>query len=171
MNVEEILSELKADKDLHDRMRKRYKVLHTILYHVHFIANTAAIGFGSGVIGTLTSGVGAPLSVPFAVGNIALGSLGVIAGMLDKRMIKKIKKHSDVLSACRVTEREVNRCLISDVSMSDVLDVVDKYYKQKEELESKALLNGTNLDKLRQEYREIARVTENSVIVQKSQKI
>lgn len=163
MNAEEILSELKADKDLHDRMRKRYKVLHTILYHVHFIANTAAIGFGSGVIGTLTSGFGAPLSVPFAVGNIALGSLGVIAGMLDKRMVKKIKKHSDVLSACRVTEREVNRCLISDVSMSDVLDVVDKYYKQKEELESKALLNGNNLDKLRQEYKEMTRLTENKV--------
>jgi hypothetical protein len=153
--VNEILSELKQDKSLHDRMRKRYKVLHTVLYHVHFIANTAAIGFGSGVIGTLSSGVGAPLSVPFAVGNIALGSLGVIAGMLDKRMIKKIKKHSDVLSACRVAEHEVNRCLVSDVSVTAVLDVVEKYYKQKEELESKALLNGNNLDKLRQEYREL----------------
>jgi uncharacterized membrane protein (DUF485 family) len=166
MNVEdsnatayEILAELKQDKCLHDKMRKRYKVLHTILYHIHFIANTAAIGFGSGVIGTLSSGVGVPLSVPFAVGNIALGSVGVVAGMLDKRMIKKIKKHSDVLSACRVTEREVNRCMISDVSMTDILDVVEKYYKQKEELESKALLNGNNLDKLRQEFRELHAVT------------
>ncbi len=94
--ISKIRDLLENEVNERDKLRRKYKTVWNVLYNAAQISGLVAVGSGSGAVGTLATGIGAPVSLP--LGGIAISG-GVLSGLcvaLGKATMKKVEKHESV---------------------------------------------------------------------------
>ena len=106
--ISEIRDYLEKEIDQRDKLRRKYKTAWNVFYNTAQLSGLAAVGAGAGAVGTLSTGVGAVVSIP--LGGIAVFG-GLISGVcvaLGKSTMKKVEKHESVKRTAESSLNTVN---------------------------------------------------------------
>ena len=82
-------------------------------------------------------------------------------GTFDQKALKKMKKHSKLVQLCQSIDSQILKKYLSDQvitkeEFTEILNMMEKYYTEKEEIRSKNILVG-NLENLKKEFVEKGR--------------
>lgn len=123
------------------------KTLHKTMYTTQLCCNTASVVSGGFAVGTLASGIGNIAAVPLGLVGMVTGGVGIIFGAFDQKALKKMKKHSKLIQLCQSIDSQILKKYLSDQviskeKFSQILNYMEKYYTEKEEIRSKNILIG-----------------------------
>ena len=106
--ISEIRNFLESEVDQRDKLRRKYKTVWNVFYNAAQISGIVAVGSGGGAVGTLASGIGAPVSIP--LGGIAIvgGILSGVCVALGKATMRKVEKHESVKRTAESSLNTVN---------------------------------------------------------------
>ena len=156
-----ILEELKEEKKHYELTYKKYKRLHKTMYTTQLICNTTSVASGGCAVGTLASGIGVVAALPLGLVGMISGGIGIMFGTFDQKALKKMKKHSKLVQLCQSIDSQILKKYLSDQvitkeEFTEILNMMEKYYTEKEEIRSKNILVG-NLENLKKEFVEKGR--------------
>ena len=135
----EILEELKNDQQHHELMYKKHKKCNVTLNFVQFVTNMISIACHSTAVTTLATTVGLPIGIAFSSVGILSTGIGIFSNELNKRKVKQMKQHAQMLTLARNVDREIiRRCLDDDmITVEDyekMTQIMEEYYKSKSEI-------------------------------------
>ncbi len=156
-----ILEELKEEKKYYESTYKKYKTLQKTMYFSQLFCNTTSVTSGAFTAGTLASGFGVVAAVPLGVFGVISGGIGMVFGIFDQKALKKMKKHAKLVQLSQsvdgqILKKYLNDQLITKAEFTEILNMTEKYYTEKEEIRSKSLLVG-NIENLKKEFVEKGR--------------
>ena len=133
--ISEIRDFLDNEIQMRDKIRRKYKTVWNVCYNAAQVSGLVAIGTGSGAVGTLATGIGAPVSIP-------LGGIAIVGGVasaafvaLGKATMKKVEKHEGIKrtaeSSLNTVDNLVSRALedgqVSNEEFHHILREMDNY--------------------------------------------
>lgn len=144
MMVVEQLNRLKQDIQHRDRMCRKYSRIASVFQWLSSLSTSVGVAFGSGSVGSLASGVGAPIALPLAGVSLASSGLTLGCDCLVKKMDKKFKKHWTYLTlgrSCRFrvqgeAAKAVEDFKITDEEFQHVLRMINSYDREIADLQS-----------------------------------
>ena len=133
------------------------------------------MALGGCAVGTLASGIGAVASIPLGLVGMISGVIGIMLGTFDQKALKKIKKHSNIVQLYQSIDGEILRKYLNDQHItkeefSEILNMMEKYYKSKEELRSKSRLIG-NIENIKSEFMEQGKKLASQNMIKSQKKI
>ena len=166
-----ILEELRAEKKHYASTCKKYNKVHKALYGIQLLFSATSVTTGGWAIGSVASGIGVIAAVPLGVlgtavttGGCAICSVasgigviatvpqgvigmisrgvGIVLGIFDQIVFKKMKKHSKLVQLCQTTDSEMVRKYVYDQQVTkdeitEILKMIDTYYVVKDDLREK----------------------------------
>ena len=139
----EVLKELKKEKNHYESVYKIYKKLHKTMYIGQLLINSTSVASGAGTAGTLITGAGIFASIPLGLVSMITGGFGIVLGIFDQKALKKMKKHSKIVQLVHSVDSNIIRKYLSDQKINkdefnEILKLIEKYYSTKEEIRSKS---------------------------------
>ena len=152
----EIIKELKKEEKHYQSVYKKYKKLHKTLYTIQLLCNSTSVASGACTAGTLITGAGVIASIPLGLVSMTTGIFGIFLGIIDQKIMKKIKKHSQIVQLCQSVDSDILKKYLIDQHItkeefSQIINMMEKYYTSKEELRSKSRLIG-NIENLKVKF-------------------
>ena len=153
-----ILEELKAEKEHYASTYKKYKKIHKTLYGIQLLCNATSVTTGGCAVGTVASGIGMIAAVPLGAIGMISGGIGIVFGIFDQKILKKMKKHSKLVLLCQTTNNEILRESLNDHQVTkeeftEILKMMETFYVVKDDIREKKQFVG-NLEKFKKEYTE-----------------
>ena len=141
--IEMILTAVYEDYVHHKKYRDKYKRIHCVLYKLQLLFNTTSLACGSSTALTLMSGVFPGAIVLSSVAGASAG-LGIFMQMMDKTVVKKIKKHHQLIALARnldlnLFEKYLYDRQIHADELSQVMKMFYKYYESKDDITLKSV--------------------------------
>lgn len=145
--VNVILSELEIDEQHHKKLSRKYKKLHSIFYNAQLLANLSSIGLCSSALGSLCLGIGVVTSIPLSTIGVILAGLGMVFSLGDKRVLKKLKKHSQLASLAKSANLELFQKYLCDEKVDEkefveIIKTMEGYYNRKDKMNENSVLVG-----------------------------
>ena len=82
--ISEIREFLENEVHTRDKLRERYKTAWNVFYIIGQISGIASLSTGAGAVGTLATGIGAPISIPLGGVSIGAGLISAAVTFLNK---------------------------------------------------------------------------------------
>ena len=115
--ISEIRTFLDNEVQIRNKLRRKYKSVWNMFYGSTQISGLIAIGAGSSAVGTLASGIGAPISLPLSGIALFCGLLSNTSAAAAKATMKKVEKHEGIK---RMAESSLNT--INDLVSKALMD-------------------------------------------------
>ena len=82
--ISEIREFLENEVHTRDKLRDRYKAAWNVFYLIGQVSGITPLSTGAGAVGTLATGIGAPVSIPLGGVSIGAGLISSAATFLNK---------------------------------------------------------------------------------------
>lgn len=153
--IDNLSNELKERKNI----ISRYKNVHCVLKKLQIICNSVSVGLGSSAALSFTSGIGAPAGVGLAATTSITAALGILCQIFDERVMRKLHKHIQLQTLARNFDLNLFDKYMKDSNLTtqnwkEILTLLQKFYTDKDMLESKSLFSGPNISQLLKEVQE-----------------
>lgn len=156
--VNQIIQELNSEMIHQKNVLTKYKKCHFVLTKLQLISNSISIGCGSSAAVTIATGVGIPASVTLSTVSAIFAGMGVMCSVIDQRLLKKIHKHYQLMVLARTLDLRLFQKHLCDEEVNEqdvknILEMMGKYYQQKDMIETNSLFVSKNIEQLAKEFR------------------
>jgi hypothetical protein len=149
---------LEKEVESRDKLRRRYKSTYNMFYSLTMGSGLVSVGTSSAAVGTLATGIGAPVSIPLGGVAIVSGLLSVSCSTLAKATMKKVQKHENIKYTAKTKLSSIDQIVstaledgtITDKEFQFILRENDSYRKHKQEIKERtrtALTTESELEK------------------------
>ena len=156
--VGEIVDSLNEEMIHRKTILKKYKLAHCILVKSQLLMNSLSIACGSSSAISLASGIGVGIGIGLSATTAVTARLGVFCNMLDQKVLSKIHKHYQLMLLARTLDLKLFQKYLYDEQVTEkdfqnIMDMMSKYFQQKDLLETKNLFVSSNISQLAEEYK------------------
>ena len=131
--VAQVRAQLEAENGAYSRTRRRYKLAYNVCAYTSSGLGAVSALSGSASVGTLASGIGAVAALPLGCVAIGAGAVSVVASLMQKIVLRKVKKHERISSIAAAKLGTVNA--IVSQSLADETITHDEFVMVLRELE------------------------------------
>jgi len=156
--VANILHTLNEDLVHHKTLLSKYKRYHCIMIKSQLFLNILSIALGSSAAVTIASGIGSPAGLILSSLTASSAGLDILCNLLNERVLKKTNKHYQLMILARTIdlklfEKYLYNGEITEEDFTQILNMMGKYYQERDLIESKSLSNEGNINELSKQFK------------------
>lgn len=155
--ITEKINKINNDLAHHKIIAGKYKRAHCVISNTQICLNSISLAFGSSMAISLATGIGAPVATGFSIVCAISSGLGLFSNVLDKRILKKVHKHYQLMVLARTLDLKLFSKHLYDNKISPeefklITDKISEYYRERDLIITKNLFVGSNIQELAKEF-------------------